>query len=308
MSVATMPPGEMTAVQWPFKHDLLGVLVSGTTYDQALEAIVQAARQGAPAIVSFAAVHAVVSASRDPALRAKMNRFAIVAPDGQPVRWGLNRLHGLRLPDRVYGPEMTLRVCERVAAEGLSIYLYGGSPKVLETLETNLLKRFPGLIIAGSEAPPFRPLTAEEDAAVVHRVNDSGASILLIGLGCPKQDHFAADHVDSIRAVQLCVGAAFDFHAGVKKMAPVWMQRCGLEWLFRLGQEPRRLWRRYLETNSLFIAGFARQWIGNLLGIRRGQSEACDKHSVRRHPIAYEQNAADADEGNELPLPGYVAD
>jgi N-acetylglucosaminyldiphosphoundecaprenol N-acetyl-beta-D-mannosaminyltransferase len=121
---------------------------------------------------------------------------------------------------------------------------------------------FPGLIIVGAEAPPFRALTPEEDEQMVERINASGAGLLFIGLGCPKQDHFAADHAGRIQAVQLCVGAAFDFHAGNKRTAPAWMQRRGLEWMFRLCQEPRRLWKRYLVTNTLFLYKLCRQWLG----------------------------------------------
>src|SRR5204863_3570670 len=149
---------------------------------------------------------------------------------------------------------LMLRLCRAAAAAGVSIYLYGGNPAVAEKLRANLLAACPGLEIAGYEAPPFRALTPDEDEAVVERINASGAGLVFIGLGCPKQDHFAFEHRDRLRAVQLCVGAAFDFHAGVKKMAPAWMQRRGLEWLFRLGQEPGRLWRRYLVTNSRFVA------------------------------------------------------
>jgi N-acetylglucosaminyldiphosphoundecaprenol N-acetyl-beta-D-mannosaminyltransferase len=125
-----------------------------------------------------------------------------------------------------------------------------------------LIQKFPRLRIAGAEAPPFRRLTPEEDEAMVQRINASGAGLVFIGLGCPKQDHFAADHMDHIQAVQVCVGAAFDFHAGNKRTAPAWMQRRGLEWLFRLFQEPRRLWKRYLVTNTLFLVKLARQWLG----------------------------------------------
>src|SRR5262249_33817743 len=143
------------------------------------------------------------------------------------------------------------------AAQGVPIYLYGGNPVVLEQLQANLRKQFPELLIAGAESPPFRVLTREEDESVVERINASGAQLVFIGLGCPKQDHFAHEHRDRIRAVQLCVGAAFDFLAGTKKTAPAWMQRHGLEWLYRLCQEPRRLWKRYLVTNSIFVAKLA---------------------------------------------------
>jgi exopolysaccharide biosynthesis WecB/TagA/CpsF family protein len=176
-----------------------------------------------------------------------------VAPDGQPVRWALNHFHQARLADRVYGPELMLRLCARAEQEQVGIYLYGSRLYVLERLSGKLLRRFPRLRIAGYESPPFRALTEKEDRETVSRINSSGAGLIFIGLGCPKQEHFAYDHRDSIRGVQLCVGAAFDFHAGSKRMAPAWMQRHGLEWAFRLMSEPKRLWKRYLCTNSLFL-------------------------------------------------------
>jgi exopolysaccharide biosynthesis WecB/TagA/CpsF family protein len=268
-----------TGVRWPRKYDLFGVKVSGTNYDEALDALFAAAEQREPAIVSLTAVHAVVTASCTPDLRDKMNRFAIIGPDGQPVRWALNWLYGLGLTDRVYGPEMTLRICRRAAETGLPIYLYGGSPETLQALSANLQQRFPGLVVAGAESPPFRPLTPEEDQAVIERINSSGAAIVFIGLGHPKQDLFAAAHADSIHAVQVCVGAAFDFHAGSKKSAPAWMQKRGLEWLFRLCQEPRRLFRRYFETNSIFVLKFLRQYLASFF--RR--AEATERESGGHH-------------------------
>lgn len=241
-------------LDWPRKHEVLGIGISATTYDESIAAILAAAQARRSAVVSLHAVHAVVTASRDPALRAKVNQFDLVAPDGQPVRWALNWLYAAGLPERVYGPELMLRLCAAAAGAGVPVYLYGGADDVTPRLVETLLAREPSLRIAGFEAPPFRPLTAEEDAAVVERIERSGAGLVFIGLGCPKQDHFAFDHRERIRAVQVCVGAAFDFHAGVKKMAPAWMQERGLEWLFRLGQEPQRLAGRYLTTNTLFLA------------------------------------------------------
>lgn len=256
-------------VNWPPKHDIFGVQVSTTTYDDACKAILAAAHQQVPAIVSAFAVHALIEAATQPELAKKVNRFAMITPDGQPVRWALNWLHKAGLKDRVYGPNLTWELCRRAADEGVSIYLYGSSPKTLADLQANLLKNFPQLKIAGAESPPFRTLTPEEDAAMVERVNSSGAGLMFIGLGCPKQDHFAADHADKIRPVQLCVGAAFDFHAGTKSQAPSWMQKRGLEWLFRLCQEPRRLWKRYLVTNSIYLRKLVAQWTSyRLLGLR----------------------------------------
>ena len=246
-------------IDWPAKYDLFGVRVTASDYAEIVDVVAQAANERQPAVVSLHAVHAIIESTRDPALLAKVNRFDAVLPDGQPVRWALNQLHGVDLRERVYGPELMLRLCARAAHDGIPIYLYGSTPEVIEQLQHKLPAKFPQLQIAGAEAPPFRPLTPIEDNDIVRRINESGAGILFIGLGCPKQDHFAADHADRIHPVQICVGAAFDFHAGTKPMAPAWMQRGGLEWVYRLSREPRRLWRRYLHTNGSFLCKWLKQ-------------------------------------------------
>src|SRR3954469_3350817 len=252
---ASIRPG--TAVVWPRKLDVFGVHVSPTSYAEAVDTAIAAARARQSSVIACHAAHAIVTASNNPELRSKVNRFDMITPDGQPVRWALNLIHGAKLSERVYGPELTLRLCEAAAREKVGIYLYGGTSRSLSLLQQKLLARFPDLVISGSESPPFRPLTAEEDQAAVARIRDSGAGLVFIGLGCPKQDHFAADHRDQIDAVQVCVGAAFDFHAGIVPMAPAWMQKRGLEWLFRLYREPRRMWRRYLVTNTQFALKLA---------------------------------------------------
>jgi N-acetylglucosaminyldiphosphoundecaprenol N-acetyl-beta-D-mannosaminyltransferase len=241
-------------IVWPKKYDLFGVKVSATNYDELVDVMTLAAKRRASAVVSFHAVHAIIESTSDPRLLMKVNRFDAVATDGHPVRWALNHLHGAGLKDRVYGPELMARLCARAAQDAVPIYLYGSTQAVIDLLMQKLPERYPGLQITGAESPPFRALTPEEDTGVVQRINESGAGIVFIGLGCPKQDHFAADHADRIHAVQACVGAAFEFHADTKPTAPKWMQRNGLEWLYRLLSEPRRLWRRYLHTNSAFLA------------------------------------------------------
>jgi exopolysaccharide biosynthesis WecB/TagA/CpsF family protein len=245
--------------------DLFGIEVSPTTYAEAVETAIAAARNRQSSVIACHAAHAIVTASNDSDLRAKVNRFDMITPDGQPVRWALNIVHGAQLRERVYGPELTLRLCEAAARENVGIYLYGGTPASLAQLQKNLLERFPNLLISGAESPPFRPLTHEEDQNAVARINSSGAGLVFIGLGCPKQDHFAADHRDLIQAVQVCVGAAFDFHAGIVPMAPSWMQKRGLEWLFRLCRDPRRLWRRYLVTNTQFAMKLCRALLARYL-------------------------------------------
>jgi N-acetylglucosaminyldiphosphoundecaprenol N-acetyl-beta-D-mannosaminyltransferase len=248
-----------TTIVWPPKHDVFGVQVSATRYDEVVEKVIAAARGRQSALVDFMPVHGLIPAVQDPKHLARLNQFQIVAPDGQPVRWALNYFYKTGLTDRVYGPELTWRLCRAAAEAKVGIYLFGSTPDVLEKLQAKLLGAFPDLYIAGAESPPFRPLTPEEDRAAVGRINASGAGLLFLGTGSPRQEVFAFEHRDSIHAVQLCVGAAFDFHAGTKKIAPAWMQKRGLEWLFRLTQEPGRLWKRYLVMNSTYVMLFIRE-------------------------------------------------
>jgi N-acetylglucosaminyldiphosphoundecaprenol N-acetyl-beta-D-mannosaminyltransferase len=252
----------MEEIKWPTKHNVIGVGVSATTYQEATELIITAAKQGIAAKVNHLPVHGLVLCSEDSKHNAVMSDFELVVPDGQPVRWALNAIHKTKLPTNIRGSELMWRLCERAAKDGVGVYCYGSTPEVIEALEKNLKHSFPGIIIAGCESPPFRPLTDEEDKEMCNRLNSSGAGLVFIGLGCPRQEFFVHEHKDSINAVQLCVGAAFDFHAGMKNMAPVWMQKCGLEWVFRLMDEPGRLWKRYAVTNTVFIWKFFLQYTG----------------------------------------------
>jgi exopolysaccharide biosynthesis WecB/TagA/CpsF family protein len=245
-----------STTSWPRKASVFGVNVSVTNYDDATAAILAASHRRQGGAVTFLPVHGIVTGATDRAYRDRVNGFEMIGPDGQPVRWALNVFHRAGLTNRVYGPEQMLRVCRAAAEQGVGIYLYGSTPDVLEKLKSALLSQFPNLKLAGVEAPPFRKLNAQEMDAVVDRINASGAGVLFVGLGCPRQEIFASETRRRIKAVQLCVGAAFDFHAGNKKMAPPLMQRFGLEWLFRLTQEPQRLWKRYLVTNSIFVTLF----------------------------------------------------
>lgn len=252
-AVAVRQGGEANKTPLLEMAELFGVQVTLAGPDDVLQAIMHLAERRERAIVDFMGVHGLTTAQQDAQFRSALNQFDIVACDGQPVRWALNRFFGAGIKERVYGPAMTLSVCREAAERDLGVYLYGSRPEVLEKLKAALCERFPRLRIAGMESPPFRALTADEHAAVDERVHASGAAIVLIGLGCPKQELFAAAHRDTMQAVQLCVGAAFDFHAGMSRMAPAWMQTLGLEWLFRLCCEPRRLWKRYLVGNSMFV-------------------------------------------------------
>ena len=211
--------------------------------------------------ISAAAVHLVMLAQDDVETRDAV-REMITVPDGQPLVWALRAL-GHPEATRIYGPELMARYCERAAQTGTRMYLYGGRNQgALVQLVLNLRHRFPGLQIAGGYSPPFRPETEEERDAIAAEINASGAQIVWVGTGQPKQEKWMADMRDRLDAPILAgVGAAFDFHAGLVPQAPHWMQTSGLEWTFRLAQEPRRLWRRYARYNPRFVAGFARQWV-----------------------------------------------
>ena len=210
--------------------------------------------------VTICNVHVVVSASRDVAYREMINSADMATPDGAPVAWMLRRL-GFAGQPRISGPDLTEALCARCAAENLPVYFYGSTESTLVLLEKELRARFPSLQMS-MESPPFRELTAEEDAATVDKINASGAGIVFVGLGCPKQERWIAEHRGRVNAVMIGVGAAFDFHAGTVPRAQEWMRNNGLEWLHRLASEPRRLWKRYLVTNTLFILGAARQLLG----------------------------------------------
>jgi N-acetylglucosaminyldiphosphoundecaprenol N-acetyl-beta-D-mannosaminyltransferase len=212
--------------------------------------------------VCFANVHGAVEAWKDPSLVGASRGAGLVVPDGMPLVW-LGRLRGYGQVRRVYGPDLTLALTEAFAARGLRLYLYGGEPGVAEALARTLADRFPGLIVAGAEGPPFRPLTPAEDAAAVARINAASAHAVLIGLGCPKQERWMAEHRQALNApVLLGVGAAFDFLTARVRQAPRWMMALGLEWLFRLLQEPRRLGRRYLVYNPVFVFHATLQLLG----------------------------------------------
>ena len=243
------------------KRSVLGIGVNVIDYDAAVDRIIGAAKAGQPLGVSALAVHGVMTGALDPAQCYRLRRLDLIVPDGQPVRWALKLLHGEALPDRVYGPELTARVCARAAAEGLSIYLYGSRQAVLDAWIANLQATLPTLRIAGAEPSQFRQLCAEEAGEINARIAASNADIVFVGLGCPRQEVFVFEHMTSVSRPMLAVGAAFDFHARVLRQAPRWMQGRGLEWVFRLLIEPRRLWRRYLLLNPLFCVMIARQML-----------------------------------------------
>jgi exopolysaccharide biosynthesis WecB/TagA/CpsF family protein len=246
--------------------NVLGVKVSRVDYTSAVAAVIYAAKQRRSFGISALAVHGVMEAYRDRAFSDALNRLDLITPDGQPVRWALNLLGARELKDRVYGPTLMLRVCERAAAEELSIFLYGSTPAVLDRLSQNLRTRFPRLAIVGIKADRFRDASRAEDDEDIRMIAESGARIVMVGRGCPRQEKWVAAHLGKIQAPMLAVGAAFDFHAGTLPQAPQILQDYGLEWLFRLVHEPTRLWRRYLILNPLFVWSFGQQLIRSKVG------------------------------------------
>ncbi|PLK50054.1 glycosyltransferase [Uliginosibacterium sp. TH139] len=205
--------------------------------------------------------HSVVTTGQDAAFGKVIREADMATPDGAPVAWMMRKL-GHPAQERINGPDLMWKYCEAIAGSEESIYLFGGMPETLDVLQKVLALKMPGLKIAGAYSPPFRAATPEEDAEIVERINASGAGTVWVSLGCPKQEKWMAAHRGRINAVMIGVGAAFDYHAGTITRAPLWMQRNGLEWLHRLCSEPRRLWKRYFVTNTLFILGAAKQLLG----------------------------------------------
>ena len=244
------------------RHSVLGVNISALNYEAAVQQIIDAAKKQQPLAVSALAVHGLMTGALEPKHRYRLNRFDILAPDGQPVRWGLRWLHGIKLADRVYGPNLMLYTCQRAAAEDVPVFLFGGTETLLAKLETSLTSQFPQLKIAGKMPSKFRTLKPGEREEVVQTIRDSGARITFVGLGCPRQEVWGYEFRDAIEMPLLAVGAAFNFHAGELSQAPKWLQDRGLEWLYRLVAEPKRLWRRYLYLNPLYLSMVALQRLG----------------------------------------------
>lgn len=240
---------------------ILGAYIDAVGWDETLQTIDRWGRERRSSYVCICNAHSVVAARGLPEVGGAIEAADMATPDGMPVAFMLRRL-GFAGQERINGPDLMWRYCAVASRSGVGVFFYGTTAATLAALRSRLSAAFPDLIIAGMHAPPFRPLTPEEDEEVVRMINRSGAGVVFVGLGCPKQELWMARHRKTIEAVMVGVGAAFDFHAGTLRRAPLWMQRSGLEWLHRLGTDPRRLWKRYLFTNTLFIAGALRQlWL-----------------------------------------------
>ncbi|MDO8314751.1 MAG: WecB/TagA/CpsF family glycosyltransferase [Rugosibacter sp.] len=248
----------MTIQDKRVRAPVLGASIDVVGWDNALSRISTWAAARESRYVCICNVHSVVTAGQDVAFGRIVEAADMATPDGAPVAKML-RILGFSDQQRINGPDLMWKYCEQAALRGESIYLYGGLPTTLKLLQQRLKAAFPGLIIAGAYSPPFRSATAEEDEADVARINSSGAGTIWVSLGCPKQEQWMAAHRGRVKGVMIGVGAAFDYHAGTIKRASKWMQNAGLEWLHRLCSEPRRLWKRYLVTNTIFIARAMRQ-------------------------------------------------
>ncbi|MGZ4277234.1 MAG: WecB/TagA/CpsF family glycosyltransferase [Solirubrobacteraceae bacterium] len=260
-----VPAAPPAAAEPPVAREILGVPLALTDYERTLDWMDAAIAARRPSYVCVAAVHTVMACQEDPELFAAVKASTFTVPDGQPLVWALNAL-GARLPSRVYGPDLMAKACERAARTGAKMFLYGGKNQgALVQLTLELRTRFPGLQIVGGHAPVFRPLTVAEQAEVAEKINRSGADVVWVGLGVPRQEKWMATMRPQLEApVLVGVGAAFDFHAGLVPQAPAWLQSMGMEWAFRLAMEPRRPWKRYAKYNPLFVWGFARQYVRHL--------------------------------------------
>jgi N-acetylglucosaminyldiphosphoundecaprenol N-acetyl-beta-D-mannosaminyltransferase len=237
----------------PARINILGTHICAINMNQALETIRAWLAQRESQYICVTPAHVVMDGYRSPAIRGWINQAGLATPDGMGIVW-LLKLKGYRSVSRVYGPDLVLKVCELFLPDRRRHFFYGGEPGVAEQLVRRLSARFPGLQVAGTFSPPFRPQTPAEDEAAIRRINDAGTDVLWVGIGSPKQEQWMAEHIGRVNApVMIGVGAAFDFLSGRKPQAPVWIQHAGLEWLFRLAREPRRLWRRYSQY-PLFVA------------------------------------------------------
>jgi N-acetylglucosaminyldiphosphoundecaprenol N-acetyl-beta-D-mannosaminyltransferase len=241
-------------------RDVLGMRVDATSYARAAELVAAWSADGRPRYVGVACVNNVMQANDEPSYMDVMNGADLVVPDGRPLVWAL-RAFGIAGARQVRGTYLTAALLRTARDRGLGVAVVGGTPDVLERFRAVAERRWPGIDIAYATSPPFRPLSEDEDRAIVDAIHASGARIVLVALGCPKQEQWMYDHRDSVRAVMVGVGAAIDFIAGTKRQAPALVQRLGVEWLFRLASEPRRLWRRYLTQNPRFALRMAGELI-----------------------------------------------
>ncbi len=240
------------------KISIISTFVHNTSYQDVCDRIANWSQHNTSCYIVAANVHVIMMGYWQKRYREILNRAALVTPDGMPLVWAM-RLLGIKRQTRVYGPDLMLAWCDRASKLQIPIYLYGGTNSTLEKLQTNLKQKFPNLIIAGVHSPPFRPLSVVEETEDIERIHNSGAKVVFVGLGCPKQEQWMARQQGKLQAIMIGVGAAFSFHSGEVSQAPRWVMKMGFEWLYRLSCEPQRLWRRYLMNNPVFLGLFAWQ-------------------------------------------------
>jgi N-acetylglucosaminyldiphosphoundecaprenol N-acetyl-beta-D-mannosaminyltransferase len=261
------------------KHNVAGVYVHAVDYEAAADQVIRAAQRQEPLAVLPVSVHGIMTSVFDKTHRYRLNKLDLVVPDGQPVRWALNLIHDAQLRERVYGPQLMFEVCRRAAEASLPIFLFGGYESMLRDLNQRLHERLPALQIAGMKPAKYERLSIAERNELVQEIRDSGAQIVFVGLGCPRQEVFIYEMREALTMPTLAVGAALNFHAGHLPQAPPRLQRWGLEWAFRLSKEPRRLWRRYLLVNPIYLGLFALQAL-RLYVIQPGSAQP-PQHEMR---------------------------
>jgi N-acetylglucosaminyldiphosphoundecaprenol N-acetyl-beta-D-mannosaminyltransferase len=249
---------------------VLDTFIDATSWDEAVKRIADWGAEHQSRYVTLCNVHSVVTGSQSERFSSVINGADMALPDGAPVAWAL-RKEGFAQQERISGPDLMLRCLAEAERRGQSVYFHGSGDETLTKLRARLMAKFPALKIAGMSSPPFRKLTEQETAGYTQKINESGAHLVFVGLGCPKQEVWMSEHRGAIKAVMIGVGAAFDYHAGTLRRAPLWMQQRGLEWLYRFVCEPRRLARRYLETNSIFVTKLAMR---TLFGKEAGQQKS----------------------------------
>lgn len=261
------------------RHPILGVEINAVDYEAAVDAVIGAASEGRKMTATCSAVHGVMLGALDREHRHRLNTFDLIVPDGHPVRWALEWRHGVKLPDRVRGVDFMLALCQRAAKEEIPIFLFGNRPEILERLAKNLTRRFPSLIIAGMKPSAFRQVSEREQHEIAAEIRQSGARLVFASLGCPRQEIWAYENRELLPMPIVGIGSAFDSNAGAIPAPPAWMASRGLEWVFRLSLEPRRLWRRYLLLNPLYLLLLAGE-IAGVLRFGRGSTRAPTPHRL----------------------------
>lgn len=241
-------------------QSVLDTWIDALAWDDAMRQIMTWGAARESRYICICNVHSVVTASRDPEFKRAVNNADMATSDGAPIAWALRKL-GFPAQERINGPDLMWRYLREAERAGQTVFFYGSTRDTLVKLRASIAREFPGLKVAGTCSPPFRELSALEDEDEVEKINRSGANVVFVGLGCPKQEKWMAAHRGRINALMIGVGAAFDYHSGTVKRAPLWWQHNGLEWLYRLVSDPKRLMKRYMVTNTLFILGFSRQLI-----------------------------------------------